>query len=63
MFVLSVVYCYVLVLQYGSEEFGQDSPRYTSPKATAALYASDPYYLGEFSHNQQFFDKYFYCGR
>ncbi|XP_058807741.1 transcription factor 12 isoform X3 [Phymastichus coffea] len=29
--------------QYGSDEFGQDSPRYTSPKA-AALYA-DPYYL------------------
>ncbi|XP_063985065.1 protein daughterless isoform X18 [Diachasmimorpha longicaudata] len=28
---------------YGSDEFGQDSPRYTSPKA-AALYA-DPYYL------------------
>ncbi|XP_046683251.1 transcription factor 12 isoform X3 [Homalodisca vitripennis] len=30
---------------YGSDEFGQDSPRYTSPKASAALYASDPYYL------------------
>ncbi|KAK9298723.1 hypothetical protein QLX08_008033 [Tetragonisca angustula] len=29
--------------QYGSDEFGQDSPRYTSPKA-AALYA-DPYYI------------------
>ncbi|XP_043497186.1 transcription factor 12 isoform X3 [Polistes fuscatus] len=28
---------------YGSDEFGQDSPRYTSPKA-AALYA-DPYYI------------------
>ncbi|XP_043281151.1 transcription factor 12 isoform X4 [Venturia canescens] len=28
---------------YGSEEFGQDSPRYTSPKA-ATLYA-DPYYI------------------
>lgn len=39
----------VFLLQYGSEEFGQDSPRYTSPKATAALYASDPYYLGKFS--------------
>lgn len=38
----------VFLLQYGSEEFGQDSPRYTSPKATAALYASDPYYLGEY---------------
>ncbi|KAK0083544.1 hypothetical protein PV325_008640 [Microctonus aethiopoides] len=30
---------------YGSDEFGQDSPRYTSPKA-AALYA-DPYYIGK----------------
>ncbi|XP_043255871.1 protein daughterless isoform X2 [Colletes gigas] len=29
--------------QYGSDEFGQDSPRYTSPKA-AALYG-DPYYI------------------
>ncbi|XP_033306212.1 transcription factor 12 isoform X10 [Bombus vosnesenskii] len=28
---------------YGSDEFGQDSPRYTSPKA-ATLYA-DPYYI------------------
>ncbi|XP_043675403.1 transcription factor 12-like isoform X12 [Vespula pensylvanica] len=28
--------------QYGSDEFGQDSPRYTSPKA--ALYA-EPYYI------------------
>ncbi|XP_011503491.1 PREDICTED: transcription factor 12 [Ceratosolen solmsi marchali] len=28
---------------YGSDEFGQDSPRYTSPKA-ASLYA-DPYYI------------------
>lgn len=33
------------MFQYGSDEFGQDSPRYTSPKA-AALYA-DPYYIGE----------------
>ncbi|XP_076758239.1 transcription factor 12-like isoform X12 [Xylocopa sonorina] len=29
--------------QYGSDEFGQDSPRYTSPKG-ATLYA-DPYYI------------------
>ncbi|XP_034951866.1 protein daughterless isoform X15 [Chelonus insularis] len=29
--------------QYGSDEFGQDSPRYTSPKA-ATLYA-EPYYI------------------
>lgn len=33
------------MFQYGSDEFGQDSPRYTSPKA-AALYA-DPYYIGK----------------
>lgn len=32
------------LLQYGSDEFGQDSPRYTSPKA--ALYA-DSYYIGK----------------
>lgn len=32
-----------LLLQYGSDEFGQDSPRYTSPKA---LY-TDSYYLGK----------------
>ncbi|XP_043464057.1 transcription factor 12 isoform X6 [Leptopilina heterotoma] len=30
-------------VEYGSDEFGQDSPRYTSPKA-AALYA-DSYYI------------------
>lgn len=35
----------LFLLQYGSDEFGQDSPRYTSPKA-AALYA-DPYYIGK----------------
>lgn len=35
------------LLQYGSEEFGQDSPRYTSPKA-ATLYA-DPYYIGNYA--------------
>ncbi|KAK6620245.1 hypothetical protein RUM44_006646 [Polyplax serrata] len=29
---------------YGSDEFGQDSPRYTSPKSATGLYA-DPYYL------------------
>lgn len=34
------------VFQYGSDEFGQESPRYTSPKTSAALYTSDPYYLG-----------------
>ena len=34
-----------LLLQYGSDEFGQDSPRYTSPK-TAGLYG-DSYYIGE----------------
>lgn len=32
------------LLQYGSDEFGQDSPRYTSPKG--ALYA-DSYYIGK----------------
>ncbi|KAI4496842.1 hypothetical protein M0804_000652 [Polistes exclamans] len=36
-------YLELFCLQYGSDEFGQDSPRYTSPKA-AALYA-DPYYI------------------
>lgn len=35
-----------VLLQYGSDEFGHDSPRYTSPKA-ATLYA-DPYYIGEY---------------
>ncbi|EEB15551.1 protein daughterless, putative [Pediculus humanus corporis] len=30
--------------KYGSDEFGQDSPRYTSPKSATGLYA-DPYYL------------------
>ncbi|XP_054279665.1 protein daughterless isoform X3 [Macrosteles quadrilineatus] len=30
---------------YGSDEFGEASPRYTSPKASAGLYTSDPYYL------------------
>jgi hypothetical protein len=35
-----------LLLQYGSDEFGQDSPRYTSPK-TAGLYG-DSYYIGEY---------------
>ena len=34
-----------LLLQYGSDEFGQDSPRYTSPK-TASLYG-ESYYIGE----------------
>ncbi|XP_051167865.1 transcription factor 12 isoform X12 [Leptopilina boulardi] len=33
---------------YGSDEFGQDSPRYTSPKA-AALYA-DSYYIGNYKN-------------
>lgn len=41
---------FILVsLQYGSDEFGQDSPRYTSPKSTAGLYA-DPYYLGKLKY-------------
>ncbi|KAG8312369.1 bHLH transcription factor binding [Homalodisca vitripennis] len=40
-----IVFTFHCLLQYGSDEFGQDSPRYTSPKASAALYASDPYYL------------------
>nr|XP_018912923.1 PREDICTED: transcription factor 12 isoform X10 [Bemisia tabaci] len=35
--------------QYGSDEFGQDSPRFTGPKSTpggaASLYNADPYYL------------------
>lgn len=39
------ILCSVL-LQYGSDEFGQDSPRYTSPK-TAGLYG-DSYYIGEY---------------
>ncbi|XP_034246633.1 transcription factor 12-like isoform X3 [Thrips palmi] len=30
--------------KYGSDEFGQDSPRYTSPK-TGGMYASDTYYM------------------
>jgi hypothetical protein len=34
-----------LLLQYGSDEFGQDSPRYTSPK-TASLYG-ESYYIGK----------------
>lgn len=40
--------CSFFLFQYGSDEFGQDSPRYTSPKA-AALYA-DPYYIGKLSN-------------
>ncbi|XP_034246679.1 transcription factor 12-like isoform X9 [Thrips palmi] len=31
-------------VSYGSDEFGQDSPRYTSPK-TGGMYASDTYYM------------------
>jgi len=34
----------LFLFQYGSDEFGQDSPRYTSPKG--ALYA-DSYYIGK----------------
>ncbi|XP_046986442.1 transcription factor 12 [Schistocerca americana] len=30
--------------EYGSDEFGHDSPRYTSPKA-GGLYGGEPYYL------------------
>lgn len=45
MFINDYPFFFSLPLQYGSDEFGQDSPRYTSPKA-ATLYA-DPYYLGE----------------
>jgi len=42
---MSLTSSYFLLLQYGSDEFGQDSPRYTSPKA-AGLYG-DSYYIGE----------------
>ena len=37
----------VCVFQYGPEEFGQDSPRYASPKPNANLYG-DAYFLGMF---------------
>jgi hypothetical protein len=40
------VFLFLFSLQYGSDEFGQDSPRYTSPKA-AGLYG-DSYYIGEY---------------
>ncbi|GLH11044.1 Uncharacterized protein GBIM_15897 [Gryllus bimaculatus] len=32
-------------LRYGSDEFGQESPRYASPKSAAASLYAEPYYL------------------
>ena len=34
-------------LQYGSEEFPQDSPRYTSPKPGGGALYSDSYFMGK----------------
>lgn len=34
-------------LQYGSEDFPQDPPRFTSPKMNSGLYGDSSYFMGK----------------